>query len=95
MSRDLTVNKRSLGNSRPSFLVATATIANPKSVDLTVGSGGLGSVPPAVFLLIVGATAIYMSRDLTVNKRSLVDSRPSFLVATATIATHLPVDQTA
>ena len=50
-SRDLTVNKRSKGNSRPSFPVATATIANPKSVDLTASCGGTSRVPPAVFLL--------------------------------------------
>ena len=36
---------------------------------------------PPVFPLAIRATAIYMPRDLTVNKRSLGNSRPSFLLA--------------
>ena len=36
--------------------------------------------------------AIYMSRDLTVNKRSLGNSRPSFLVATTRL--QIPIQWT-
>ena len=47
MSRDLTVNKWSLGNSRPSFLVATATIAfsNELHKQITNMSSCLSLIP--------------------------------------------------
>ena len=47
---------------------------------------------PTVFLLTIRTTAISMLENLTVNKRSLVNSRPFFLPAIGTIATSLSED---
>ena len=62
------------------LLLTIRTMAISLPEDLTVNSNPLHSRPS--FLLAIGTIATSLSEDLTVNKRSLLQSRTSFLLAT-------------